>query len=137
MAPFGTPHATDDVRIEPIEARREVAMPALDERIRVLEVSMTEQGAHIVGLRSDVADLRADIRNVRGEMAQLRAEMGQFRGEIVQVRDEMNRRFEAVDRNFAELRKDMSGHFMWLVGILVTSTVGTVTAIVVSFLEVR
>lgn len=69
---------------------------------------------------------------------------GELQAAVRESLDEMGRRFEVVDRNVAglrretaTLRRDVSGHVMWLVGILVTSAVGTGIAIVVSVLRVR
>jgi uncharacterized coiled-coil protein SlyX len=91
-------------------------MPTLEERVAYLEGQMSEQTYAL-------ADVREAVRSLEQRM--------DARFEAV------DRRFDTVDRRIDGLDEKVSRQFVWLVGLQVTTLVGTVgalAAIVAAFL---
>lgn len=135
-------------------------MPTIEERVAYLEGRMQDHSALWTELRNGVNDLRADtnrrFEEVRLELADVRADMNrrfdEVRVEIADVRTDMNRQFGGVRTEFSGLRADLDRrfdearaearsdnhrledkvdrHFVWLTGMLLTSMLGTMGAVV-------
>lgn len=68
---------------------------------------------------------------VEGRLEEQGITVSDMSDSVVRLEDRMERRFDAVDRRFDRLEDRMSRHFMWLVGIQIT----TLTAVVVALLS--
>lgn len=90
-------------------------MPTVDERIAYVEGQVSEQSHSLVEIRDAVRNLEHRV-DARFEAVDRR-----FEG--------MDRRFDAVDRRIDALDDKVSNHFVWLVGIQVTTLVAIVAAL--------
>lgn len=97
-------------------------MPTVDERIAYVEGQVSEQSHALVEIRDAVRNLEHRV--------DARFEAVDRRFEAVDRRFEgMDRRFDAVDRRIDALDDKVSNHFVWLVGIQVTTLVAIVAAL--------
>jgi hypothetical protein len=135
-------------------------MPTIEERVAYLEGRMQDHTRLWTDLRDGATDLRADVNRrfdeVRAEFSDFRTDVNrrfeEVRLEIADVRSDMNRQFAGVRAEFSSLRADMDRrfdevraearsdthrledkvdrHFVWLTGMLLTSMVGTIGAVI-------
>ena len=90
-------------------------METLEERVAYLEGKMEEHSLGFVSLRESITRLEQRI-DTRFEAVDRRFEA-------------IDRKFEAVDHRFELMDDKMSRHFLWLVGIQVTTLIAVVGAL--------
>ncbi len=113
-------------------------MPTIEERVAYLEGRMQDHSALWNELRNGVSDLRDDVNRrfgeVRTEFEDLRADMNrrfeEVHGEICALRADMDRRFDLGRGDLHRLEDKVDRHFVWLTGMIVTSMVGTMGAVI-------
>ena len=113
-------------------------MPTIEERVACLEGRMQDHSALWNELRNGVSDLRDDMNRrfgeARTELDELRTDMnrrfGETRTEIGDLRADVNQLRADVHAEFATQRSETDRRFLWLTGMLVTSALGTMGAVV-------
>jgi len=90
-------------------------METLEERVAYLEGKMEEHSLAFTSLRDSITDL--------GQRMAACFEAVDRRFQAI------DRRFETIDRKFELMDDKMSRHFLWLVGIQVTTLIAVVGAL--------
>jgi len=104
-------------------------MLRVDERVAHLEGHVSEQSHALVEIRDAVGSLERRV-DARFEAVDRRFEAVDRRFEAVDRRFEaVDRRFDTVERRLDGLDEKLSRHFVWLVGIQLTTLVAIVSAL--------
>ena len=90
-------------------------MPTLEERVAYLEGQVSDHSHALMEVRDSVRHLELRM-DARFEAVDRRFEA-------------VDRRFDTLDRRIDGLDAKLSSHFIWLVGILVTTLVAMVAAL--------
>ncbi|MBI4264354.1 MAG: hypothetical protein HY657_08255 [Acidobacteria bacterium] len=98
----------------------------LEERVTQLEAQMEHQAERVNDVRDAVSSLRQDMIH-RFEQVDRRFE--QVHEEMTRRFEQVDRRFEQVDRGFELMDRKMDRHVIWLVGVMTTGFIATMTAL--------
>jgi tetrahydromethanopterin S-methyltransferase subunit G len=97
-------------------------VPTLEERVAFIEGQMSEQSHALLQVRDAVGSLEHRI-DARFEAIDRRFEAVDRRFETI------DRRFDSVDRRIDRLDDKVSRHFLWLVGLQITTLLAVVSAL--------
>jgi uncharacterized coiled-coil protein SlyX len=92
------------------------AVETVDERVAFLEGTVREQSQMVNGIREAVLALENRVDR-RFEQVDKRFE---------RLEDRMDRRFEEMTHRFDAMDAKMSRHFVWIMGLLVTTLIAMV-----------
>jgi len=81
--------------------------------------------ARLAKVEAFVDTFKAELDRLQNQMDRLQNQVDRLHDEITLLREHMDRRFEEqrqyVDRNLAEIRKELSTNTRWLVGLVLAN----------------
>ena len=94
-------------------------MATIEERVAYIEGQMSEQSHALIELREAVRSLNQELRDAVRHLDQ----------KMDARFDLVERRCESADRRFESMDDKISRHFVWIVGVQVTTLVAIVGAL--------
>lgn len=89
-----------------------------------------ERGATIIGgVEAEVRVLRQDVTELKVDVAEIKGTVSQMDKRLSNVEATISREIGSLRQEIGDLRKDTKQAFYWLLGIVLTTWMGTMWAI--------